>query len=44
MIRENAALVRAVADALQERRHLGPGGFLELVDRFRTIGKEPSRG
>jgi ATP-dependent Zn protease len=44
MIRENAALVRAVADALLERRHLGPGGFLELVDRFRTMGKEPSRG
>lgn len=44
LIRENAVLVRAVADALLARRHLGPAGFLEIVDRINTPGKEPSHG
>lgn len=44
IIRGNAGLVRAVADALLARRHLGPAGFLEIVDRINTPGKEPSHG
>jgi ATP-dependent Zn protease len=44
LIRENAVLVRAVADALLARRHLGPAGFLEVVERTNAPGKEPSRG
>jgi ATP-dependent Zn protease len=44
MIRENAALVRAVADALLARRHLGPAGFIEIVERAQAPGKEPSHG
>ncbi len=44
LIRENAVLVRAVADALLARRHLGPEGFLEVVDRTQASGKEPSHG
>jgi len=44
LIRENTVLVRAVADALLARRHLGPEGFLEVVDRTQAAGKEPSHG
>jgi ATP-dependent Zn protease len=44
MIRENVVLVRAVADALRARRHLGPDGFLEIVERINNVGKEPSHG
>jgi cell division protease FtsH len=46
MIRTNATLVRAVAEALLARRHLGPAGFLEIVERSRTHAqwKEPSHG
>ena len=44
MIRENAALLRAVADALLARRHLGPAGFLEVVERTHAPVKEPSHG
>ncbi len=44
LIRENAVLVRAVADALLARRHLGPEAFLEVVDRAQGTGKEPTHG
>jgi ATP-dependent Zn protease len=46
LIRENAHLVRAVADALLARRHLGPAAFLEIVDRVQgtRLVKEHSNG
>jgi ATP-dependent Zn protease len=44
LVRENAALVRAVADALLARRHLGPEGFLEVVRRTQALGGEVARG
>jgi len=44
LIRENALLVRAVADELIKRRHLGPEAFLEIVDRVRPFAREPSNG
>ena len=46
LIRENAVLVRAVADAVLTRRHLGQAAFLEVVERVQgvTPGKEPSDG
>lgn len=43
LIRENAPRVRAVADALIERRHLGPAGFLEVVDRTTRNRKKENR-
>ena len=43
-IRENVALVRAVADALLARRHLGPIGFLEIIERVHLSRKEASNG
>lgn len=44
LIRQNAPLVRTVADALIERRHLGPARFSEIVDRSRAERKEPRHG
>ncbi|GAB5429295.1 MAG: AAA family ATPase [Devosia indica] len=44
LIGENAPLVRAVADALISRRHLGPAGFLDIVEKSRSIRKEPDHG
>lgn len=44
LIRENAVLVRGVADALLARRHLGPEGFLEVVDRVQGTGRETTHG
>jgi cell division protease FtsH len=44
IIRENATVVRAVADALRARRHLGPAGFLEIVERAQAPGKDPRHG
>jgi ATP-dependent Zn protease len=44
MIRANVVLVQAVADALLASRHLGPAGFLEVVERTHAPGKEPSHG
>ena len=46
LIRQNAHLVRAVADALLARRHLGPAAFLEIIDRVQgaRLAKETAHG